>query len=77
MAAGILTGVLKNTAAWQFGSTGLSVPGPLVMWAGRVVRIWAIEVLGRSFRTTVEVDTGQEVLDSGAYQAVRFCLHDQ
>lgn len=71
VAAGILTSVLKNAAAWQFGSTGLSVAGPVLMWTGLVVRIWAVVVLGKSFRTTVEVDTGQQVVDSGPYRWVR------
>ena len=71
VAAGILTGGLKNAAAWQFGSTRLIVAGLLVMWTGLVVRIWAIVVLGKSFRTTVEVDTGQKVVDSGPYRWVR------
>ncbi len=71
VAAGILTDVLQNAAAWQFGSTGLSVAGLLVMWTGLAVRIWAIVVLGRSFRMTVEVDTGQKVIDSGPYRWVR------
>jgi protein-S-isoprenylcysteine O-methyltransferase Ste14 len=69
-AAGMLTGALSN-AAWQFGSAGLSVAGPVVMWAGLAVRMWAIVVLGTSFRTTVEVDTGQRVVDSGPYRWVR------
>ena len=69
--AGILTGVLTNDAVWQFGSTGLSVVGPIVMWTGLAVRIWAIVVLGKSFRTTVEVDTGQKVVDGGPYRWVR------
>ena len=30
-AAGMLIGALNN-AAWQFGSAGLSVAGPVVMW---------------------------------------------
>lgn len=71
MAAGILTGVVNNAAAWQFGSTGLNVAGPIVMWTGLVIRIWAIVVLGKSFRTTVEVDTGQKMIDSGPYRWVR------
>ncbi len=71
VAAGVLSGVLKNAAAWQFGSTGLNVIGPIVMWTGLVVRIWAIAALGKSFRTTVEVDTGQKVVDSGPYRWVR------
>ena len=68
--AGMLTGVLKN-AAWQFGSAGLSVASPIVMWAGLAVRIWAIMALGKSFRTTVEVDTGQKLVDGGPYRWVR------
>jgi protein-S-isoprenylcysteine O-methyltransferase Ste14 len=71
VAAGILTGMLQNAAAWQFGSTGLSVAGLLVMWTGLAVRIWAIVVLGTSFRMTVEVDTGQKVIDRGPYRWVR------
>jgi len=67
-AAGMLTAALKNSA-WQFGSTGLA--GPIIMWAGLAVRIWAIVVLGQSFRTTVEVDTGQRVVDRGPYRWVR------
>jgi protein-S-isoprenylcysteine O-methyltransferase Ste14 len=69
-AAGALTGVVKN-AAWQFGSAGLTAAGLLIMWAGLVVRIWAIGVLGTSFRMTVEVDTAQQVVDSGPYRWVR------
>jgi protein-S-isoprenylcysteine O-methyltransferase Ste14 len=70
-AAGMLNGVLKNAAAWQFGSAWLSEGAPVVMWTGLVVRIWAIVVLGTSFRATVEVDLGQEVADSGPYRWVR------
>jgi protein-S-isoprenylcysteine O-methyltransferase Ste14 len=67
-AAGTLTASLKDSA-WQFGSTGLA--GPIVMWAGLAVRVWAIVVLGQSFRTTVEVDAGQRVVDRGPYRWVR------
>jgi protein-S-isoprenylcysteine O-methyltransferase Ste14 len=68
--AGILSGKLHG-APWQFGSTGLSAAGLLVMWAGLAFRIWAIVVLGQSFRTTVEVDADQKVVDSGPYRWVR------
>ena len=70
-AAGTLTASLRNAAGWHFGSPGLSAAGPIVMWTGLAVRIWAIVVLGNSFRTTVEVDTGQRVVDSGPYRWVR------
>jgi protein-S-isoprenylcysteine O-methyltransferase Ste14 len=69
--AGALTAALEHDAAWQFGSTGLTVVGLLVMWTGLAVRIWAIAVLGKSFRMTVEVDTGQRVVDRGPYRWVR------
>jgi protein-S-isoprenylcysteine O-methyltransferase Ste14 len=71
VAAGLLTGAVKNAGPWEFGSTGLSRVGLLVMWTGLAVRIWAIAVLGSSFRTTVEVDTSQRVVDSGPYRWVR------
>lgn len=71
VAAELLTGAVKNAGPWEFGSTGLSVAGLLVMWTGLAVRIWAIAVLGNSFRTTVEVDTSQRVVDSGPYRWVR------
>lgn len=71
VAAGLLTGAVKNAGPWEFGSSGLSAAGLLVMWAGLAVRIWAIVVLGNSFRTTVEVDTSQRVVDSGPYRWVR------
>jgi len=69
-AAGRMTDTLHN-ANWQFGSTGLNVVGPALMWAGLALRIWAIVVLGQSFRATVEVDPGQRVVDRGPYRWVR------
>jgi len=57
--------------AWQFGSDGLDVAGMVVMWAGLALRIWAVVVLGASFRTTVEVDAGQPVVKRGPYRWVR------
>jgi Isoprenylcysteine carboxyl methyltransferase (ICMT) family len=71
LAAGLLLGAVKNAGPWEFGSTGLSAIGLLVMWTGLAVRIWAIVVLGNSFRMTVEVDTSQRIVDSGPYRWVR------
>jgi protein-S-isoprenylcysteine O-methyltransferase Ste14 len=53
-----------------------SVPWPVaagmaVMWLGLTVRTWAIVVLGRSFRTTVEIDADQPVVERGPYRWVR------
>jgi protein-S-isoprenylcysteine O-methyltransferase Ste14 len=45
--------------------------GVVVMWFGLATRAWAIAALGRSFRTTVEVDPGQPVVMTGPYRWVR------
>jgi protein-S-isoprenylcysteine O-methyltransferase Ste14 len=45
--------------------------GLAVMWLGLIVRTWAIVVLGRSFRTTVEIDADQPVVQRGPYRWVR------
>ena len=55
----------------------LLIPGPyraaglIVMWLGLAIRVWAIAALGRAFRTSVEVDTGQAVVSHGPYRWVR------
>jgi protein-S-isoprenylcysteine O-methyltransferase Ste14 len=54
-----------STGGWQ------TVPGLVVAWFGLALRVWAIVVLGRSFRTTVEVDAGQDVVTRGPYRWVR------
>ena len=45
--------------------------GLIVMWLGLAIRVWAIAALGRTFRTTVEVDPGQPVVSTGPYRWVR------
>jgi protein-S-isoprenylcysteine O-methyltransferase Ste14 len=45
--------------------------GVIVMWLGLAIRVWAIAALGRAFRTTVEVDSGQAVVSTGPYRWVR------
>jgi protein-S-isoprenylcysteine O-methyltransferase Ste14 len=47
------------------------VAGLVVVWLGLVIRVWAVVVLGRSFRTTVEVDAAQPVVSWGPYRWVR------
>jgi protein-S-isoprenylcysteine O-methyltransferase Ste14 len=51
--------------AWVAGA------GLLLMWLGLAIRVWAVVTLGRGFRTTVEVDAGQTVIQSGPYRWVR------
>jgi len=56
---------------------GPRIPGPhrvagfAVTWLGLTIRIWAVAVLGRSFRTTVEVEPEQAVIATGPYRWVR------
>lgn len=47
------------------------VTGLVIIWLGLVIRVWAVVVLGRSFRTTVEVEAGQAVVTRGPYRWVR------
>jgi protein-S-isoprenylcysteine O-methyltransferase Ste14 len=54
-----------QAGGWQ------TIPGLVIAWLGLALRIWAIAILGRSFRTTVEVDAGQNVVARGPYRWVR------
>jgi protein-S-isoprenylcysteine O-methyltransferase Ste14 len=47
------------------------IAGLVVIWLGLAIRVWSIVVLGRSFRTTVEVDVAQPVMSRGPYRWVR------
>lgn len=56
--------------SWRIGGPSWAI-GSLVMWGGLGLRAWAVSSLGRSFRTTVEVDEGQPVVTTGPYRWVR------
>lgn len=72
-AASVIAAILPVDGALRF--PGPAVPwqvlGIGLMWVGLAVRVWAIMVLGKHFRTTVEVDAGQPVIDHGPYQWIR------
>jgi hypothetical protein len=58
----------KHSPLWIPGAGNDGWPiavGLVVIWLGLAIRVWAIVVLGRSFRTTVEVDAGQAVVSHG------------
>lgn len=42
-----------------------------VIWLGLAIRVWAVVSLGRAFRTTVQVDTAQDVISHGPYRLIR------
>jgi protein-S-isoprenylcysteine O-methyltransferase Ste14 len=53
------------------GHPWIGLAGLIVVWAGLAIRIWAVVVLGHSFRTTVEVEADQAVVSSGPYRLIR------
>jgi protein-S-isoprenylcysteine O-methyltransferase Ste14 len=61
---------LRNGSLWNIGP-GCRAVGLSLMWLGLALRIWSVVVLGSSFRTTVEVDAAQAVVDSGPYRWIR------
>jgi len=69
-----IAGPLNGTARFFF--PGGRTPtvffiGIAIMLAGIALRVWAIAVLGNSFRTTIETDTSQKVISSGPYRLIR------
>ena len=42
-----------------------------VMLLGLILRHWSIISLGRNFRTTIELEKGQKVIDKGPYRYIR------
>jgi len=60
--------VLRFAPVWlpAFYWTGIAVLG-----LGLILRYWSIAVLGRYFRTTVEVESGQKIVRRGPYRLVR------
>jgi protein-S-isoprenylcysteine O-methyltransferase Ste14 len=69
-AGAILACSVLRPPVWTMGSWHL-VTGEIVAWAGLAIRVWAIIVLGASFRLTVEVDSDQAVVERGPYRWVR------
>ena len=54
-----------------FQSPGVFWIGTAGMALGAALRYWAIAVLGRNFRTTIEVERGQKVVQAGPYRLIR------
>jgi protein-S-isoprenylcysteine O-methyltransferase Ste14 len=48
-----------------------AIAGLVIIWIGVGIRFWAVIVLGNSFRTTVEVEPGQAVVERGPYRLIR------
>lgn len=72
----VLIAMSLGLALGLAGAAAPSLPVPaaagvVVMWVGLAIRIWAIVALGRSFRTTVDVEPGQPVVSTGPYKRIR------
>lgn len=64
----------KHSPLWLPGAGPAGWPiiaGLVVIWLGLAIRVWAVATLGRAFRTTVEVDSGQPLVTHGPYHWVR------
>lgn len=74
-AANILSGVIGKHSGLRIPGAGPGgwpvIAGLVIIWLGLVLRVWSVVVLGRSFRTTVEVDAAQPVVSRGPYRWVR------
>jgi len=70
LAANGVHALLGDQSAWQIGSRHADL-AVAAMLAGLVLRIWAIATLGREFRTSVEVEAGQAVVEAGPYRWIR------
>ncbi len=47
------------------------IAGQVLMWAGMVLRLWSVLVLGRFFRITVTVQDEHRLIDTGPYRFLR------
>lgn len=69
----VLAGLLPPGGPLDLPGRGVActVAGLVLMIAGLALRLWAVVVLGEAFRTTVEVDADQAVVDRGPYRVLR------
>lgn len=66
--------LLMLIPALQFNSSeilSITLIGALLICLGFALRYWSIMVLGKYFRTTVEIDKGQKVIRKGPYRYIR------
>ncbi|MBB4689239.1 methyltransferase family protein [Amycolatopsis jiangsuensis] len=75
LAATVFEFLLPAGSALRFSALGLpgweQIAGVVAMGAGLVLRGWSVVVLGKAFRTTVEVGRDQPVVTRGPYRRVR------
>lgn len=72
--AGVISRAVRHNSALWLPGAGTDAPlavGVAIMWAGLAVRLWSIATLGAAFRTTVEVDADQALVERGPYRWLR------
>lgn len=69
----VLAGLTPFGSAIDLPARGTvcTVLGLVLMVAGLALRLWAVVVLGKAFRTTVEVTPDQAVVERGPYRVLR------
>lgn len=78
----IIVMTLCLVGAFGFGFTSLSPRIPMrplfafslgiaLMWSGVALRLWSVHTLGRFFRTSVFLQEGHELVESGPYHLIR------
>jgi protein-S-isoprenylcysteine O-methyltransferase Ste14 len=75
MVSGLILAALLNGFS-KFFFPGGRTPivffiGVVVMLAGLALRFWAVSNLGAAFRTTIETDADQKIVQSGPYKLIR------
>jgi protein-S-isoprenylcysteine O-methyltransferase len=72
----VLTAAWYATDLFSWASFGafrfqLFLTGLVLIWAGIALRLWAVRVLGRYFRTTVIVQDEHQLVETGPYRLLR------
>ena len=72
--SGVIARALRHHSSLWLPGGDTDVPlavGLAIMWAGLALRVWSIATLGEAFRTTVEVDADQRLVERGPYRVLR------
>jgi protein-S-isoprenylcysteine O-methyltransferase Ste14 len=69
-----LAAMISWIPIFRFNSQGPSIVfwiGISILFLGLFLRYWSINILGKYFRTTVETEKGQKVIQKGPYKWIR------
>jgi len=69
-----LSPIIGSFSVFEFSSIKIRAlfwAGIVVMFSGFFLRHWSISILGNYFRTTIELEKGQKVIQNGPYKYIR------